>query len=45
MQPQLPEWVWYTDRLSEKRIVVRYDPRGRAYLTAAYQTTPSTPWC
>ena len=28
MQPQLPEWVWYTDRLSEKRIVVRYDPRG-----------------
>jgi class 3 adenylate cyclase len=28
LQPQLPEWVRWTDRLSEKRMVVRYDPRG-----------------
>ncbi len=28
LQHQLPEWVRWTDRLSEKRMVVRYDPRG-----------------
>ncbi len=27
-QHQLPEWVRWTDRLSEKRMIVRYDPRG-----------------
>ena len=28
MQSQLPEWVRYSDGLSEKRMVVRYDGRG-----------------
>ncbi|MCH7812019.1 MAG: adenylate/guanylate cyclase domain-containing protein [Chloroflexi bacterium] len=28
MQSQLPAWLRYTDRLSEKRMLVRYDPRG-----------------